>query len=178
MFDSINYLDEFLSSDAAHPNSMGLSDLDGFLTGIACSPELIHVKEWLDRALGDVDEVPGKVMAAVTGLHRDIRDSLEAGEVLEPMFWKRDDGTVIAMDWCEGFMDAVKLRPERWDAFSQTKTGSELMTPILVHMVDDQGNSKFGITQEDLPSILDAAAKTIPANLPAIYSEIRIITMN
>ncbi len=45
-------LDAFLSSEMAPDDSMGLSDLDGFLTGIVCSPDLIPPSEWLPVALG------------------------------------------------------------------------------------------------------------------------------
>ena len=45
----LNRLDEFLMSDRAPENGMGLSDLDGFLTGIAVGPELILPSEWLPR---------------------------------------------------------------------------------------------------------------------------------
>ena len=82
------------------------------------------------------------------------------------------------MDWCEGFMDAVKMRPERWDAFAQTDTGSKLMLPILVHMIDDKGNSQFGIPQEELSETLDTAAEAIPTVVPAIYRHIRMVTRN
>jgi uncharacterized protein len=174
----LELLDAYFRSDAAHPESMGLSDLDGFLTGIACSPEHIHVKEWLDAALGDADEVPGTVMAAVTKMYQSIRETLEAEQPIEPVFWETQDGTTIAMDWCEGFMEAVKMRPERWDVFSQTKTGSELMMPILVHMIDDDGNSLFGIAQEELNDILDTAVAAIPVIVPAIYRQIRVVTRN
>jgi uncharacterized protein len=34
-------LDSFLMSDRSPPDSMMLSDLDGFLTGIAVGPELV-----------------------------------------------------------------------------------------------------------------------------------------
>jgi hypothetical protein len=40
-------LDRFLLSDRAPPDSMGLSDLDGFLTGIVIGPELIMPSEWM-----------------------------------------------------------------------------------------------------------------------------------
>lgn len=35
------------------------------------------------------------------------------------------EGHSIAMDWCEGFMEAVKLRPEKWEAYSQSNEGSK-----------------------------------------------------
>ncbi len=82
------------------------------------------------------------------------------------------------MDWCEGFMDAVKMRPERWDAFIQTDRGSKLMLPILVHLIDDDGNSEMGIPQEELDATLDTAAETLPTAVPAIYHHIRAVTRN
>lgn len=174
----IQLLDTYLSSDDAHADSFAISDLDGFATGIACCPENIGVKEWLDVAFGDADELPGVVMAAATRLLREIRENLEANGYIEPVFWEAQDGGTIAMDWCEGFMKAVRLRPERWDAFTQTKTGSELMMPILVHMFDDKGNSLFGIPQEEVDSTLNTAAEAIPIVVPAIYQQIRIVTRN
>ena len=39
-------LDGYLMSDHAPDDSMGLSDLDGFLTGVVVGPELILPSEW------------------------------------------------------------------------------------------------------------------------------------
>ena len=175
---NLNALDDYLRSDASHPNSLGISDLDGFLTGIACGPESIPAKEWLDFALGDADETPGTILRDVRVLFQDIKLLLETGHPIEPAFWELQDGSVIAMDWCEGFMEAVKMRPERWDVFIQTDTGSKLMLPILLHMIDDQGNSEIGIPQEELDTTLDTAAEALPTVVPAIYRHIRMVTRN
>ena len=174
----LNKLDAFLMSDEAHPDSMGLSDLDGFLTGIACSPEKVPEAEWLDHALGSTENAPRDIVELLRALLADIEARLTQGEPLEPLFWQRNDGTVVAMDWCEGFMDAVKLRPERWDNFAQTGTGSRLMLPILVHLFDDAGNSLFDIPREELDGTLDTAAEVIPTVLPEIYRAIRAVTRN
>ena len=40
-------LDRFLMSEASPENCMQISDLDGFLTGIAIGPELVKPSEWL-----------------------------------------------------------------------------------------------------------------------------------
>jgi uncharacterized protein len=171
-------LDAYLVSDDAHPDSMGLSDLDGFLTGIACSPEEVPEEEWLNHALGSAEETPGAIVELVHDMLGDIIERLVHSGPLDPLFWEKQDGTVIAMDWCEGFMDAVKMRPERWDAFAQTDGGSKLMLPILVHMIDDNGKSEFGIPPEDLDETLAAAAEAIPTVVPAIYQRIRMVTRN
>ena len=174
----IQLLDSYLGSDDAHPDSFAISDLDGFLTAIACCPESIETTEWLDIAFGEANELPASVLQAALGLYSRIEDHLKGDGFIEPVFWQSQEGKMIAMDWCEGFMDAVKMRPERWDVFTQTKTGSELMMPILVHILDDEGNSLFGIAQEELVSTLDTAAQAIPIVVPAIYQQIRVVTRN
>lgn len=171
-------LSTYLSSDEAHDESLGISDLDGFLAGIVCSPEAIPETEWLHFALGEAEAAPKEMRNAVIELYEDTKMRLEDGFHLEPVFWERPDGTTIAMDWCEGYMDAVKLRPERWDAFAQTNTGAKLMLPILVHMIDDEGNSVMGVPQEELDETLAAAADAIPTVVPAIYRHISMITRN
>lgn len=171
-------LDAYLLSDNAHPNCMGLSDIDGFLTGIACGREEVPDDEWLNHALGSADETPDEIVELVQEMLGDIVHRLEQSGRLDPLFWEKADGTVIAMDWCEGFMVAVKMRPERWDAFAQTDSGSKLMLPILVHMIDDKGNSEFGIPHEELDETLATAADAIPTVVPAIYRHIRMVTRN
>lgn len=42
----IERLDAFLMSDDEPENCMQISNLDGFLTGILCSPDLIMPSEW------------------------------------------------------------------------------------------------------------------------------------
>ena len=49
----LDVLDAFLMSGRAPENSMGLSDLDGFLTAIVVGPELIMPSEWLPVVWGD-----------------------------------------------------------------------------------------------------------------------------
>jgi hypothetical protein len=45
-------LDGYLSSDDSPENCMMLSDLDGFIHGVICSPEQIPSEEWMHVALG------------------------------------------------------------------------------------------------------------------------------
>ena len=171
-------LEAYLISDDAHPDRMGLSDLDGFLNGIACGPEKVPEDEWLNHALGSVEETPDAIVELVYDMLQDIIERLVHSRPLDPLFWEKPDGTVIAMDWCEGFMDAVKMRPERWNAFAQTDTGSKLMLPILVHLIDERGDSEFGIPPEELEETLDTAAEAIPTIVPAIFRHIRMVTRN
>ena len=53
----LEVLDQFLMSEASPENCMQLSDLDGFLTGIAIGPELIVPSEWLPAIWGGDEPV-------------------------------------------------------------------------------------------------------------------------
>ena len=102
-------LDAYLSSDDSPDNCMMLSDLDAFLHGVACSPVAIPQPEWLRKAMrGPFNKVPPAILQSITDIYDNIVDGLALDEPeVEPIFWEAKEGHVIAMDWCEGFMDAV-----------------------------------------------------------------------
>ena len=66
-------LDQFLMSERSPPQSMMLSDLDGFLTGIAVGPELVLPSQWLPLVFGGdapefADEAEAKaILGAIMG---------------------------------------------------------------------------------------------------------------
>ena len=164
-------LDAYLSSDDSPDECMMLSDLDGFLHGTVCSPVPVPSKEWLPAALGrSPDDVPDWVLQSIMMIHDSIVQGLnfDPPEV-EPIFWKAREGHVIAMDWCEGFMQAVSLRPKQWLRLTESGTGGQLITPIMVHLLDVNGNSVMGIPQEKLDETLALAAEKIPKSVVAIY---------
>ncbi len=112
---------------------MQLSDLDGFLTGVICSPEAIMPSTWLPVAFSSPEiGAPPEILELVMGRYNDIVASLNSEPpALEPVFWRAKEGHMIAIDWCEGFMDAYALRSDSWDVLMRTDEGREWMFPIL-----------------------------------------------
>lgn len=165
-------LDAYLNSDNSPDECLGLSELDGFLTGVICCPVVIMPSEWLPVALGDaLVDVPAEIIELIMQRYNEIVATLNSSTaVLEPVFWRAKEGHVIAMDWCEGFMDAVALRQADWDAFVATKQGKRWMQPIESHLFDEHGVSLSGVSERELDSHLDRAAKKIPETVPKIFS--------
>ena len=92
-------LDAYLSSDDSPDHCMMLSDLDGFLHGVVCSPVEIPQAEWLHKAMGGpLNKVPPAILRTIMDIHENIVDglALENPEV-EPIFWQAKEGHVIAM---------------------------------------------------------------------------------
>ncbi len=174
MPDSLQELVAYLQSDESPPDCLMLSDLDGFLTGVVCTPAT--VANWADVAFGAGAKVPTRIVDLLEQRLDEIKRALSAEPgLLEPVFWQAPEGHAIAMDWCEGFMEAVRLNANLWDEFGQSTVGAKLMLPILVHMFDDDGNSLFGLAQEEIDQTLDAASQAIPQVVPLIYREMQTV---
>jgi uncharacterized protein len=165
-------LDAYLSSNDSPENCMMLSDIDGFLHGVICSPVLVQSKEWIQVALGgDIKGVPTWVLTSLVNHYKGIADRLLSDpQAVDTIFLQAKEGHVIAMDWCEGFMQAVALRPKEWLRLTESGTDGHLVAPIMVHLLDDNGNSVMGIPQEELDQVLAEAADAIPDAVIDIFN--------
>ena len=113
----LDLLDAYLLSEQSPPECILLSDLDGFLTGVAIGPELVMPSEWLPHVWGGEEPVfddhlqasaiLGTIMSRYNAILRDT-----AAGTFGPIFWENSDGTVIAAVWAEGFLHAVALRAD------------------------------------------------------------------
>ncbi len=166
-------LDTFLMSDRAPPDSMLLSDLDGFLTGIAVGPELVMPSEWLPLIFGgelpefaDRDEAQA-ILDAIMGRYNEILRRI-GDDMLDPVFWADRDGMLIAADWAEGFLQAIMLRVDAWGPLFKSKRNGSLLFPILVLCGDENGESLLGIPPEDEDLLMEEAADHIPESVIAI----------
>ena len=151
---------------------MMLSDFDGLLHGVICSPSPVSTNVWITAGLGvESKEVPAWVINTITDRYMEIAQGLAHDpQGVEPIFWQAKEGHVIAMDWCEGFMQAVALRPKEWLRLTESGTDGHLITPIIVHLLDENGNSVMGIPQETLDETLAEAADAIPKAVEGIYA--------
>ena len=131
--------DDYLMSEHAPDDCMGLSDLDGFLTGIAVGPELIQPSEWLPVIWGgaepefSTEDEMRAVLTAIMGRYNEIVTCFEfAPNEFEPIFWEGPAGEVIASDWASGLLDAVVMRSSAWDPLLDDSRAELLMMPLLI----------------------------------------------
>ena len=128
----LDALDDYLMSDHAPDDSMGLSDLDGFLTGVVIGPELIPPSEWLPVIWGgeEPEFETGVEMRTVLGtiMGRFISEPIDC----DPILWEGPESEVIASDWAGGFLDAVALRPTAWEPLIEHHQGRMMMMPLLL----------------------------------------------
>lgn len=167
-------LDAYLMSDEAPENCMQLSDLDGFLTAMVVGPELIKASEWFPVIWGgpppefETEEQAKLILGTIMGRYNEIAQSLAAiPPDIDPIFWQTKDGIVIAADWAEGFMDAMRLRPRAWaEMLDDEKAGLPLI-PILAFASEDEDSVLPPQTVEH-QKLVEEAADLIPTCIVAI----------
>lgn len=163
----IEALDEFLMSDQTAEDCMMLSDLDGFLTGIAVGPELIMPSEWLPVIWGgeepvfDDAEQAQAIIGTILKRYNEILSQIADGQIA-PIFMEFSSGEVIASDWAEGFKQAITLRHDAWEKLFTSKKHQHLVLPILALCCDDDGASVIELSVEAQNKFFEDAAELVP----------------
>ena len=169
---NLDALDDYLMSERAPDDSMGLSDLDGFLTGVVVGPELITPSEWLPMIWGGADpefetqEEMRTVLGTIMGRYNEIAACFNSdAEEFDPIFWEGPEGEVIASDWAGGFLDAVALRPLAWKPLVEDDGARILMAPLFLL----NGDIRFDDSPIDEHELLAEASDMLPTCIAGIH---------
>jgi uncharacterized protein len=132
-------LDDFLASDRAPPDCMQLSELDGFLAGIAAGPAMIPPSTWLamiwhdgEPEYADAEEMQAILGTIVRRYNAIIRGLDTAPDAYRLVLVEQDDGSFDASDWTLGFLQAMALSQDDWAPLIQDSTANALIAPIML----------------------------------------------
>jgi uncharacterized protein len=169
---ALKALDSFLLSDRAPENCMGLSNLDGFLTGIVVGPEMILPSEWLPiiwggdepefADIGEAQSILGTIMARYDQIVMNLDAGLDASDLL---FSNGPEDEVIVTDWAAGFVDAVRLRQKAWTRLIRHRVSRAVIMPVILLGADDDDHPPLGahpLPADELERLLVVGAKIIP----------------
>jgi yecA family protein len=116
-------LSDFLMSDRAPDTCMRPTELDGFVTGIAVSPDMIPPSDWLPVIWGGSEpeftsiEEAGRILSLIRHHYSNIRLMLDrTPEAYQPVLLDSSSDWAIAENWARGFFAAVTLRGASWAA--------------------------------------------------------------
>jgi len=120
--------------------AMNLEQLDGFLSALICSPELVPPSEYLpviwggDIALEDqfsVHPILNDFLSLIMRHWNSIIDVLQSGEVYLPLLLEDEKGDTHANDWANGFLRGMELRKEHWAPLVNDEMNDGSLIPIL-----------------------------------------------
>lgn len=175
---------------ATHGESgMTLSELNGYLCGIAICPEAIAENEWLPEiwdAASSADSGPFQsanqadaFRAAVIAYYKSIVEELNAQD-FQPIYDVDGDleadggsGDILWELWVLGFSRAYDLRPDAWNTFLESgdeETADAMMHLVgLIAVVDPDEGSEEDLSDDELGEIQEAAPDLIAYAISALH---------
>ena len=119
---------------------MNLEQLDGFLSALICSPDLVPPSEYLPVIWGDdmvlENEFSAKpiledFLSLIMRHWNSIVETLNSGEVYLPLLLEDENGDWRANDWANGFLRGMELRKEYWTDLVDDEEHGGSLVPIF-----------------------------------------------
>jgi len=169
--EEIDDLRALLASDRVAEDSMTLSEMDGFVTGLVVGPGAPPPAEWVPQIFGGElpdfkDDDEAGVFAAII-LRRSVEISVNLDQdppVVEPWLEYDADGNPDVGDWANGFMCAVAHSPQRWERMARDPKGAPFLLPLVLLAepaegedplpIDDEAKAVFAEMKEDVEELL------------------------
>ncbi len=118
------------------PGAMNIEMMDGFLTALVCSPELVMPGTYMHYTLGEEHEFEtaeqGQKFAELILRHwNSIVSQLEKSEFFYPVLLESEDGS-MGNDWAAGFLSGMHLGGDDWKEYLNDEEKSGVFVPILM----------------------------------------------
>ncbi len=149
---------------------MTLSELDGYVTGILCCPDLIVPSDWLSHVWGETGDAgfpdlptAEATISAVMDHYNRIATALKRSPWIEPIYEiDRNSDEILWEPWVDGFTRALQLRPDSWKAALETADDEARTSLIFLMALQDinEGTSRF--TDAEIDEIDLQAPDLIP----------------
>lgn len=173
------FLEELLSeiplSDWDHP-PMSLSELNGFLTAILVSPDLVTPSHWLPHIWGGGESLPipdqavaQMLVDAVMEHYNIIAGELHHGRKVTPIYEEdMNSGETLWEPWVSGFELGMQLAPGGWtrilDSADEEASASVRLILMLHHI--DIGESD--LTEGQIDEMDERALALLPQAVASI----------
>ena len=165
---SIERLDACLSRSEHGDDVMLLTELDGFLAGLAVSPEPVPPAEWLDvvwdgdGAVFESDRAAAEARRLVVGHFNRVLRRLDRPGGYAPVLEDDLDGSPLWEIWIAGFGKAVALRPDGWEAYAEAEDEDvRVALGVFLRLLDLADT--VGSERDDVDAELDGAAPALIA---------------
>lgn len=147
----LDRLDRLLA-ELGNDDAMIVEGLDGFLAALACAPEPVGADDYLPVVFGLEDgaaqapqagAVPDELTSLVRRHARAVTAALDAGD-FAPVLAHDNSGAPDGSAWAVGFLRAVEMAPQSWDAMLAEKEFGDALDAIdaLAATLDDEAGDR------------------------------------
>jgi uncharacterized protein len=171
----LRQLDDFLLSEAVGDDAMLLSELDGFLAGLIVCPELIMPSEWMPVVWGDEEPVFDSIEQAqavsnlILGHYNDVIRQLDRSRY-RPIYDVDLDDSILWETWIEGFVEAMRVRPEAWLAWTRNEDADLQQAWFVLARLGELATNPNDVEPLDIDEELeDLAPDLIPSHVEILH---------
>ncbi len=164
----LDRLETFLEGDNPFGwETMPLDMLQGFLCGVASTPEAIEPGDWLPWALGIKDWPETRPEAAawldlVQRLYLQQIPALEGREDAGLILYDETPGATNKFEyWCVGYLDGLEMSAEPLDQLGDPAEVDELLFPMRVLGNAFEDRERAGYTEAKWKALVDECAEEL-----------------
>ena len=169
-------LEKFLYSDAVSEDAMLLSELDGFIAGIAICPALIMPSEWIpviwadEEPVFENEEQAQNIMSILMGYYNDTLHALDKGKY-RPIYDRDNDGSPFWEIWLEGFFQAIHMRVDEWLSFADNNNRDLQRSVFILTRLHEIVSAGDDFENMDIDADLEEAAPDlIPESVVQLHN--------
>ena len=175
----ITHLEFLLATPAFAKQSMGLDEIQGYVTAIISGPVRVTSSQWLPAVLGNPDyeseAQADEVKELLLRFHDEIAADLKAGESLGLVLNLEDapkgggDSEYDYAAWCQAYLDGVESSPVPWtDAGDEDEINDQLFSiSLLAGEIDPKALKQ--VKPREMAALLQECREDLPMLAVEIY---------
>jgi uncharacterized protein len=160
---------------------MTLSELDGYVTGILASPDMIVPSEWLPHVWGETGEahfadqkIAEETVGAVMAHYNSIAEAMTRSLRIEPIYGVDPNSDETMWEpWVDGFTRAMRLRPRVWESLLDRSDEETRSAMIFLLALQDIYIGKSKLSEDEIDQIDIEAPNLIPNCVTTILHQSR-----
>ena len=178
----MNTLDSFLLSDATSDDAMMLDRLDGFLTALATAPVMLPSSVWMPRVWGlsekdeptfdnyaQLERITGLIMRHISNLVVNLQLDPDSCEPIfdSAVYHESPREYIDGEMWAYGFMTAINLQREDWQAAFADPEIMEILRPIYLLGTEELTPEEEALIET--PEQREELSHLVPASVAGLY---------
>jgi len=176
---ALKTLQIYFPTEGSCTDKLSFHRLKGYLTALACAPISVPFAQWWEalKALPELsfesEEAENELLPLMMTLMDKTLESVVAGRAAPPEpveLSQFDYGTSPIEQWCQGFMDGLKLSEEAWFSVDDEHEKENLELSFgVVAMLATRENMKRKVDAKQFDERMNSAQQLLPQVIQGLY---------